>query len=68
MEKQSAEKLELQGVNVTLNKPDIAELDRLAREGQSSRSQLVRTAIQDFLHSDRPEKIAAKGRRFRPAR
>ena len=68
MENQSTEKLALQGVNVTLEKHSVAALDQMAREGQTNRSQLVRTAIQDFLNSDRPERIAAKGRRFRPSR
>ena len=59
-----ADTLDLMPVSVTLNKPDIAALDRIAREGQTNRSALVRAALQDFLHSDR----AIKQRRFRPAR
>ena len=57
-------RLELTPVNVTLNKPDIAELDRLARAGQTNRSQLVRQAVADFLQSegDKP------ARRCRPSR
>ena len=56
-------RLELTPVNVTLNRPDIAELDRLARAGQTSRSQLVRRAVSDFLS----EQGQPKPRRVRSA-
>ena len=56
MEQNEPQKLELTPINVTLNRPDVAELDRLARAGQTNRSQLVRQAIQDFLQSGRAEK------------
>ena len=49
-------RLELTPVNVTLNRPDIAELDRLARAGQTSRSQLVRRAVSDFLSEQGQQK------------
>jgi len=53
MDAENHNNLELTGANVTLPKATIAELDRLARENQSSRSQLVRVAIQDYLRAGR---------------
>ena len=41
--------LELVPVSVTLNKPDVLTLDTMAAEGQTNRSSLIRTALQEFI-------------------